>query len=353
MDSGLRPSAGPGMRSGQSFSSLLVECSIAMSRSVDRSSRSAQQKVGLLRVLRAAAAVVRYCARNAGRLLGLVWFPCLLVAVSQIVLDWLALAYPPRLPGWLLSQHFNPPTWLTAAAMTPWGAMAWAFVLADMIDRNSSRGVMATRILRRLRPRFEISAAVLLAAVIFTAVNLLDGGLRALQLQFLLALHERFEPSEGVLNALGRAGEVVQVLVMAAVVAAAYLTIGRVLRIGIRGIVGARRLTRHNRARLYALFLLLSVAAIALNALTTPAVGWLVRGFADELFWTFKGAAIRQLVDVPFFILWTVVYAVTVGIVLGALEQRQPAGEPRAPPPPRDAAHPFDTIDARKRRRPN
>ena len=72
------------------------------------------QKVGLLRVFKATSAVARYCARNAGTLLLLIWFPCLIAALSMLALDFLTLAYPPRLPDWLLASHFNPPTWLTA-----------------------------------------------------------------------------------------------------------------------------------------------------------------------------------------------------------------------------------------------
>src|SRR5215471_14292408 len=132
------------------------------------------QKVGLLRVFKAIAAVARYCARNAGTLLLLVWFPCLMAALSMLALDFLTIAFPPRLPDWLLAGPFNPPTWLTAVAETPWGAMMWAFVLADMSDRNTRRGAMRFRILRSLRP------AILVAALVFSAVNLLDGGLRLL-----------------------------------------------------------------------------------------------------------------------------------------------------------------------------
>jgi hypothetical protein len=299
------------------------------------------QKVGLLRVFKASAAVARYCARNAGRLLALVWFPCLMAALSMLALDFLTLAYPPRLPDWLLAGPFNPPTWLTAVAETPWGAMIWAFVLADMSDRNTRRGVMRFRILRALRPRFELGAAILVAALVFSAINLLDGGLRLLNVQLLAIVYRVFESSDELLDALGRAGQVLQVILMAAVVAAAYLAIGQLLRGGFTGMASVWRLTRHNRLRVFALFLLLSVGSIALDAATAPATGWLLRHFADELFWTFKAALIRQLVDLPFFTLWTIVYVVTVGIVLGALEQRsttQPSqGRPTAAatPPPR------------------
>ena len=304
--------------------------------------RRPSQKVGLLRVFKATVAVARYCGRNAGRLLALVWFPCLMAALCLLALDFLTLAFPPRLPDWLLASSFNPPTWLTAVAQTPWGAMMWTFVLADMSDRNTRRGLIRLPILRLLRARFALSIAILVAAVLFSAVNLLDGGLRVLNLQVLAAIHARFEPAEELLNAIGRTGQVVQVVLMAAAVTASYLAIGHLLRSGFKGMAGVWRLARHNRLRVFALFLLLSVAGIALDAATAPATGWLMRNFADELFWTFKAALIRQLVDLPFFMLWTVVYAVTVGIVLGALEQRaaaqpQPQSRPKAAaaPPPR------------------
>jgi hypothetical protein len=301
-----------------------------MLRTAGRPPHSAQ-KAGLLRVLKALAAVARYCGRNAGSLFLLVWFPCLMVAACQIALDWLSLSFPPKLPAWLLSQSFNPPTWLTAAAQTPWGAMAWAFVLADMGNRNTRRGV--TSVLGSLRARFELGLAVLVAAMIFTAVNLIDGGLRILQLQLLDAIAATFELTDELLLAIGKTGEIMQVIVMAAVVSAAYLTIGSLLRNGFRGAIGVWRLTRHNRLRVFALFLLLSLISVALNAAAAPAVTWVLRGFADDLFWTFQGALARQLVDLPFFMLWTVVYAVTIGIVLGALQQRAATQAP-APPPP-------------------
>jgi hypothetical protein len=312
-----------------------------MLRKAERPPRS-PQKAGLLRVLKALAAIGRYCGRNAGSLFLLVWFPCLMVAVSQIALDWLSLSFPPKLPAWLLSQSFNPPTWLTAAALTPWGAMAWAFVLADMSNRNTRRGV--TSLLQSLRARFELSLAVLVAAMIFTAVNLIDGGLRTLQLPLLAKIAERFELADELLGAIGKTGEIMQVILMAAVVAAAYLTIGSLLRSGFRSALRVWRVTRHNRLRVFALFLLLSLISVALNAAAAPAITWVFRSFADDPFWTLQAALVRELVDVPFFMLWTVVYAVTVGIVLGALEQRAatqapapPQGRPTAAatPPPR------------------
>src|SRR5262249_58416564 len=132
--------------------------------------------------------------------------PCLLALLCELALDFLTLAFPPRLPDWLLAGSFNPPTWLTAVAQAPWGAMMWAFVLADMSDRNTRRGLIKLRVLRPLQPRFALSIAILVAAMLFSAVNLLDGGLRVLQLQLLAAIHARFQPSEELLAPLLRTG---------------------------------------------------------------------------------------------------------------------------------------------------
>jgi hypothetical protein len=306
-----------------------------MARAAAQRPSRQSQKAGLLRIFKAATAVARYCARNAGRLILLISIPCVMVAASQIALDWLSVSFPPKLPSWLLSPHFNPPTWLTAVVQTPWGAMAWALVLTGMGNRSAAHA----------RRRLALGIAVVVATVIFSAINLIDGGLRALQLQALDLIYMTFEPSEELLNALGRTGDIVQVIVMAALVAPSYLAIGRLLQTGFRGMAGVWSLTRDNRLRVFALFLLLIVAESALNLAAAPAVSWVVRSFADELFWTFKGALIRQLLDLPFFMLWTLVYAVTVGIVLGALEQRAAPQAPERPmqgrataaaaPPPR------------------
>src|SRR5215475_9283067 len=189
-----------------------------MLRRANRPPRSSQ-KAGLLRVLKVLAAVARYCGRNAGSLFLLVWFPCLLVAATQIVLDWLSLSFPPMLPAWLLSPNYSPPTWLTAVAETPWGAMAWAFVLADMSDRHTRRGLTGLPIFRRLRLRFELGVAILVAAVLFSVVNLIDGGLRVLNVKLLAAIYEVFGLPDELLSAIGRTGQVTQVIAMAAVVA--------------------------------------------------------------------------------------------------------------------------------------
>jgi hypothetical protein len=285
-------------------------------------------KLRLLRVFNVVATALVYCAQNAGRLVTLVWFPCVALVACQVTLDWLALSYPPQLPGWLLTRNYNPPTWLTPIVVALWTAMASAFILSDLADRNSNRGLAAARILRRGRLRFELGRDVLLAAAIFSAAILLDGALRVVQLKILVALYVAFDLPDATLNIWAGLGEAIQVLVMAAMYATCYLVAGRLLLTGSLDVPHTWKLTQRNRLRLIAVFLLLSLAASALDRFTTPVINWLVQSFADSISWSLRGALIRYLADVPFLMLWTVVDAVAVGIVLDALEPRQASADP-------------------------
>jgi hypothetical protein len=281
-------------------------------------------RLRLLRVLGLVAAVAIYCARHAPRLFMLVWFPSLLATACLIVLDGLVYVHPPPLPDWLVSQHFNPPTWLTAIVTTPFGAMAWAFVLSDMADRGSHRGLVTARLLRRAGLRFELSRAVLVAAAIFSAVNLLDGVTRVLHFKLLVAAYTAFDMSDDTAAIWSIVGHAIRAPIVVALTAWAYLLAGHVLRSGTFDMGYVWRLTRGNRLRLFAIFLLLSLASIALDQLAAPATTWLTNlSFTIHLSWTVQGAMIRHFTDLPLSILWTAAYAVTVGIVLDVLERRR------------------------------
>lgn len=105
-----------------------------------------------LRVFKVVTTTLNYCVRNAGRLLAVAWFPCLLASACKIALEWLIFGWPPRMPEWLVSNYyFDPPTWLAAFVSTPWEAMAWVFVLSYMADTGSTRGAVAIRRLDWLR----------------------------------------------------------------------------------------------------------------------------------------------------------------------------------------------------------
>src|SRR5258705_1410210 len=84
-------------------------------------------KLRLLRVFKLMMASPIYCARHAGRLIAIAWFPCLLESVSRLGLEWLLFSYPPKLPALLVSDDFHPPTLLTGFVPTPWAAIACAF----------------------------------------------------------------------------------------------------------------------------------------------------------------------------------------------------------------------------------
>jgi hypothetical protein len=95
-----------------------------------------------LRVFSTVVATLTYCARNAGHLFVVAWFPCALDSACRLALEWLIYSFPPRLPEWSLFGHFEPPTWLTPVVAAPLVAMVWAFVLSDICDRNSDRGII-------------------------------------------------------------------------------------------------------------------------------------------------------------------------------------------------------------------
>jgi hypothetical protein len=279
-------------------------------------------KLRLLRAFNLFGAVAAYCARNAGRLLALTWFPFLLLLVCQVTLDWLAIG-DRRLPEWLLSPHYNPPTWLTPVVNALWVAMAWVFVLSHMADRTSSRGLVAARILRPARPRFELSRSVLLAAGILAAAYLFGGFLRDVELKIVLAAYGAFGLSSDASPYIW-AGLIAafDVLIMAAVYAFSDLVAGRVLLAGSLDIAQTWTLTRGHRLRLVAIFLLLTVASGAIDALAAAAVAWLAESWADPVSGTVSASVIRRLADLPLFMLWTIVDAVTVGLILDALEPR-------------------------------
>jgi len=201
----------------------------------------------------------------------------------------------------------------------------WAFVLSNMDGRNSDRGLVTTPLLRRGGLRFELSRDVLLAAAIFAAVNLLDGLLRTVQFKLLVTATLALELSDTAFDNAVRVAEAFRIVVMAAVFAWSYLIAGRVLRTSMLDVAHVWKLMRGNRLRLFAIFLLLSVAAIALDRLVAPANNWLIETVAGQSR-TLPRALIRYLAELPFFVLWTVVYAVTVGMVLAVLEWRPPAG---------------------------
>lgn len=280
-----------------------------------------------LRIFSIVVATLTYCIRNAGRLFLVAWFPCLLASACQFALERLILAWLPGMPHWLLSNHIQAPTWLAALVVTPWEAMAWAFVLSYMSERSSNSGVMPTSGL--VRPRFEASRAVFLAAAILSLVGLIEGMARFARFFLLIDALQIFELPNTELDIWAQSIDVVRFVLIASVMAWLYTVVGHVLRSGRLDIVRVWRVMRGNRLRLIAIFTLLFVALTGLNQLIQPATTWLANALADSPAGTLQAMAIRYSIDFPYSVLWVVVWAVTVGIVLDALEASSPsaAGE--------------------------
>ena len=286
-------------------------------------------KLRLLRPFSVVISALTYCAGRAGPLFVIVWYACFLRSASQLALEWLVLAYPPTMPDALLSQQFYPPTWLTALVIAPWEAMAWLFVLSDMStgDRNRGSVTLLSEPLRWLR--FELNQAVLVAAAIFSAVNLFDGLSRWAQLQLLVVATSFIQFSNDELEVWANLSVAARFVALALVTAWSYPIAGQVLRTGKLDVAAAWQIMRGNRLRLFIIFLLLMVILTALDRLLGPAI----RGFArfaanDPLSWTFREAFIGYVLDFPLSILWIVANAVTVGIVLDTLERRAPRPDP-------------------------
>jgi hypothetical protein len=286
-----------------------------------------------LRPFNLVSATLSLCANNAVPLFVLAWFPCALAAACRLALEWLIFAFPPRMPEWLFSKYFTPPTWLTVFALTPWEAMAWAFVLTAMTDENSNRGIVDTPAGPLDWLRFELSKPIVLAAAIFSLFNLLDGLARIAQVQILVAALRAYELSNAELDVWSQVALLVHGALITTVMAFFYLAAGAALRSGTlalaptRSLVQIWRALRGNRLRLIAAFFLLSIAFLAINRLVLAALTWFASSMADSLAWTLSSAAIRQAIAFPFNMLWIVAWAVMVGLVLDAL-QAQPHSAP-------------------------
>ena len=292
-------------------------------------------RLRLLRVFNLVAAALTYCVRHAGGLFILTWFACLLESATRLALEWLLFSYPPKMPELLLSGDFEPPTWLTAVVVTPWAAMAWAIALSAMADRHSKRGMIVTPLYPLHWLRFELSPAILTAAIIFSAVNLVDGLLRFAERSLVVLVNSYHAMSDLDFDIWGASIVVIHIAVMAAVMAATYPLAGHVLRAGVFDPARVFRLTCGNRLRLTGIFFLLTVVLGALDRLLAPAKSWLVALVTAPPSWTLKQAILRYLVDFPLSMLMILAFAVTVGIVLDAL-----AGAERAPNPRRATAAP-------------
>jgi hypothetical protein len=282
-------------------------------------------RLRLLRVTGVVVAALRYLVLNVGALLAVAWLPCVLESATRLFLEWLVFSYPPLLPDAFLSDQFTPPTWLTAFAVAPWSAMAWAFVLRRMRGERAPAGT--PRVPGRPLP-FELTSPILVAAAILALGSVFDGFSRLAMREFIFAVARVYDnelPDLAVLL-LGFPLDLVRLAVVATITGWIAVVAGHVLRRGEFDIGGGWQLMHGNRLRLAAVFFLLMVAFQGLDVLAGPVRSWLIHLVTTPTVWTFPEAALRYLLDFPLSVLWILLWAVTVGIVLGALARPSPLG---------------------------
>jgi hypothetical protein len=280
-----------------------------------------------LRVFSTVVATLTYCARNAGHLFVVAWFPCALDSACRLALEWLIYSFPPRLPEWSLFGHFEPPTWLTPVVAAPLVAMVWAFVLSDICDRNSDRGIIVMPNVRPGLIRFELSPAVLLGAGILAITILLDGLLQFVRFKGLVAGYGLFEWRDTVLNAWFYSSFALQILAINVVAAWTYPIAAQVLRTGALDRARVRSLMRGNRLRLIAVFLVLYVALYQFEVFIRRAARWIFQSLDSPISWTLREATVRHVIEFPFDMFWIVLWPVTIAIVMNASASPSPTAE--------------------------
>jgi hypothetical protein len=291
-----------------------------------------RSKLRLRDVFGIVVATLTFCLRLAGPLFVITWFPCLLDSASRLTLEWLVFSAAPKLPQWLLSEDFDPPTWLTAFVVTPFAAMAWAFVLSTMADRGSERGMIEVSGTRLRWARFELSPAILVTAAIFSATNLVDATLRFAERAITSLLLGDAALSDLGFDIWGLSIVAVHIVAMAVVMAWSYPVAGYVLRTGRYDLGAACRLVRGNALRFTATFVLLTLALVALDRVLDPPKMWLVHLLAPATPWTMREATIRYALDFPFSMLVIIAWAVAVGLMLDGFTREAPAVSKRRRP---------------------
>jgi hypothetical protein len=205
-----------------------------------------------------------------------------------------------------------------AFALTPWLAMGWAFVLDEMVEDESRRGIVGG--ITWLR--FELSGPVLIAAGIFTLVNALDALTRFAQFEILNAAFVSAGASDATLTVYAMLLTAVRVVFMVAVFVWCYLLAGMVLRSGTFSVARLRTIMRGNWLRVGLMFLILSIILRGVYRLLEPLTSRLAASVTDVPEWTLQTALVRFVVDFPFQMLWIVCWAVLVGVVLHTLDPR-------------------------------
>jgi hypothetical protein len=280
-----------------------------------------------LRVFRVILAAFKFCVRDFPRLFLITWFACVLASLSRLLLEWLVYPFP-QLPNWMMSESFDPPTWLAPIFITPWLAMGCAFILNEMFDADPRRGIIRMPGRELSWIRFEVSGPVLMAGAILAVVGLTDGITRMLQQQILVAVYTD-SLNETTLGILAGVLTIARVALMAAVFVWFYPLAGMILHTGSYSVTRLRQLMRGNWLRVAVIFFMLTVILRVLDQLLQPVTSWLYGSLVNSPVWTVQTTLVRLAIDFPFQMLWTMTWGITLGIVLHTLTRSTvPLDEP-------------------------
>jgi hypothetical protein len=278
-------------------------------------------KLRLLRVFGVAVEAFLYCVRSARRLFIISWFPCAFISLSDVLLEWLILAWPPRMPAWALSNSFHPPTWLTALTTAFWSAMVWALVLDEMRRGCSGRGVIRGPSFQLSWIRFELGLPVLLAAAILSVVYLAEGLARFAQLQILMQIYTRYEPSDSMLASWNAMISAVRLALVAGLTTLCSPIVAQIVAPERINLPRLSSILRGNWFRLALVFLFVHIVLLGLDELLAPLTRWLLQPFAHPMGWTLREALLRSVLEFPLQLLWVVIWPVIIGVVLNALDK--------------------------------
>jgi hypothetical protein len=285
----------------------------------------------VLRIGKTVARVFGYCRADAWPLFIAAWFPCLLATLCLVALGVVLFAGPGQAPAWLLSNGFDPRTWLSAIVVAPFSAMVFAFVL-DRMANAPERGRIVVRhgveSIKRIAipgPRFEVSRRVFLAALPLAALSLccsfLIAGEIKLLVAALLAAYDHV-PGAADLAPWTTAIGAVNALLRGFSLALAYVVAGDFLWTGSFDPAGCWRALGGNRLRFLAILFIVFAIVAALQYAFMLAAGLLLipaDGAAPSFLWSL---VVHFALKLPFDLLYLVLSAATVGTVLGAFRPR-------------------------------
>jgi hypothetical protein len=295
---------------------------------------AALRKRRVLSVGKLLAAALTYCAANARPLFVAVWFPSFLSTLCLIALAFALFSDPARAPQWLMSQGFDPRTWLSAIVAGPFSAMVIAFVLDRMAGAPEQgrvsfrRGMEDERIVRVPGISLDISSRILLASLPLIAVDLVFGFTLAGEHKILVAnLMATDGSSAASIKLWTMSTWIFNRIAGGFVLAWTYLFVGDFIRTGSFDPARCWKVLAGNRLR-FAVTMFLVFAGVLLLQAALVVAGVMIF-VHDDVLTSFTSIVVWHFgLGWPFRLLHLVLSAATVGVVLDGFST-SPLSSPR------------------------